>query len=127
MSDVILCDISDANDLIKEARLDWTNLILFNLGVPEDIILTQDVKLLRHEISNNYGIEVDLLSNGTVNIYKKQWNDSKIEELQGWLPLKKEHMVAQWKEPKRIKKIENKKIYYEIHINEWSFVNMRKQ
>jgi hypothetical protein len=126
MSDIILCNLSDANDLIKEVRLDWTNSILLNLGVPESTLVSRDIKQLRHDISNNYGIEVDLLSDGTVNIYKKQWNNSPIEELQGWLPTKKEHLIAQWKEPKRIKKMENKKTYYEIHTNEWSFINMRK-
>src|SRR5574337_941007 len=108
MGDIVLCDLSDANEVIKEMRLDWTNSILLNLGVPEEVLVLNDIKQLRHEVSNNYGIEVDLLADGTVNIYKKQWNNSNIEELQGWLPNKKEHLVAQWKEPKRIKKMENK-------------------
>ena len=126
MSDVILCNLSDANKVIDEARLEWTHEVLLGLGVPEEVLLLKDVKQLRYEIADTHGIEVELLSNKCVNIYKKRWNNSHREELQGWLPTKKEHLVAQWKEPKRIRKIDGKEVYYEIHMNEWSFTNMRR-
>lgn len=126
MGDVILCNISDANKVIEEARFEWVHNVLLNLGVPEDIFEIKEIRDFRYEISNNFGIEVELKANKEVDIYKKQWNNNPDEELQGWLPVKKEHLVAQWKEPKRVRKVEGKDVYYEIHINEWSFTNVRR-
>ena len=126
MGDVILCNISDANNVIEEARFDWIHSVLSNLNVSEEIFDVKDIREFRHELSNNLGIEVELKSNGEVDIYKKQWNNHSLEELQGWLPVKKEHLIAQWKEPKRIRKVEGKDVHYEIHLNEWSFTNVRK-
>ncbi len=97
-----------------------------NLGVSEEVFNIKDSREFRYVVSNELGIEVELKSNGEVDIYKKQWNNSHIEELQGWLPIKKENLVAQWKEPKRIRKVEGKDVFYEIHINEWSFSNVRR-
>ena len=126
MGDVILCNISDANSVIEESKLEWINDVLLGLGVSEETLEIKNIRELRHEISSSYGIEVDLKAGGEVDVYKKQWNNSQDEELQGWLPTKKEHLVAQWKEPKRVRKVEGKEVFYEIHLNEWSFTNVRR-
>ncbi len=125
MSDVILCNLSDANEVIEEARNNWINDVLVSLGVSEEIIQTANIRKFRHEVADGLGIEVELKTNGEVDVYKKRWNNSELEELQGWLPIKKEHLIAQWKEPKRIRKVEGQDVYYEIHLDEWSAV--RKQ
>ena len=126
MSNIILCNLSDAIQVINEARLDWIKTTLSDLGVPENILEIKDIRELRYELSDNFGIEVDLFFNGDVHVYKKQWNNSSKESLQGWLPVKKEHLVAQWKEPKRIRKVEGKNVYYEIHLDEWTATIARK-
>ena len=126
MSDMILCNLSDANKVIEEARNEWIKDVLDSLGVSEEILQLTDIRQFRHEVANGLGIEVELKANGEVDVYKKRWNDSYLEELQGWLPTKKEHLVAQWKEPKRVRRVENKDVYYEIHLNEWTAIRGSK-
>lgn len=121
MSDVILCNLSDANKTIEEFRKEWILEVLTSLGVPQSLI-EKDISEFRFQISEDYGVEIELVSNKEVNVYKKQWNNSSKEELQSWLPVTKENLVAQWKEPMRIKKIENDNVFYEIHLDAWSFV-----
>lgn len=125
MSNIVLCNLSDANKTIDEERLNWARDVLRALGVSEEIINTSDIRNFRFKMEE-YGIEVELFSNGNVDIYKKQWYSGPSEELSGWLPVNKDHLVAQWKEPTYIKKIENKDVYYEIHLEEWSILNSRK-
>lgn len=120
MSDVILCNLSDALTTIEEAKKEWLHETLLALGISEEVLAIKDSRQFRHELSYNLGVEVELKANGEIDVYKKQWHADKIEELQGWLPTKKENLVAQWKEPKRIRRIENKEVYYEIHLSEWS-------
>jgi len=125
MSDVILCDLSDANNVINEERLFWVNEILDALGVPEEVYDVDTIDEYR-AMMDELGIEVELSTNGDVDIYKKEWHESEVEEESGWLPVEKEHLVAQWREPVRVKKVEGKSVYYEIHLNEWSILNMRQ-
>ena len=125
MGDIILCDLSDANTVINEERLFWVNEVLDALGIPEEVYEAKTIDEYRG-MMDEFGIEVELSSNGTVDIYKKEWNESEAEEETGWLPTEKEHLVAQWKEPTRIKKVEGKSVHYEIHLNEWSILNMRQ-
>lgn len=126
MSDTILCNISDAKNVIDEARNEWIQEVLSMLNVPEEVLEIRDIREFRYELSDNFGIEVELKANGDVDVYKKQWNNTEIEELQGWLPIKKENLVAQWKEPQRVRRVEGKDVYYEIHLNEWSITNLRR-
>ena len=123
MGQVILCNLSDANQLIDEARIDWTYGVLYSLGVPEDMLDPSDIQEFRYNMEG-FGVEVELISNGDVNIYKKQWHDGRTEDDSDWLPPTPDHLVAQWKEPKRIMKKEGRDVYYEIHLNEWSILNM---
>ena len=125
MSDVILCNISDANGLIIEARNEWIRNILLDLGVSDEIIFLENIREFRYQVSDSLGIDVELKSSGEINIYKKRWHNDSNENLQGWLPAKKENIIAQWKEPTRIRKVDGQDVFYEIHLNEWSFANAR--
>jgi len=125
MSDIILCNISDCKKVVDEARLDWTINILYYLGVPEEFLdFKNDIREFRNNM-DKLGIEVDVIGGELVNIYKKRQYEDEYGN-SGWLPSKEQDLVAQWKEPVYIRKIENKKIYYEIHTNEWSIFNMRE-
>ena len=122
MSSIILCNLSDANQCINDARLEWIYDILEFLGIPKEIYIS-DLKVYREKMAEN-GIEVDLVTNGDVNVYKQAWHEDKNES--GWLPSKKENLIGQWKEPERIIKVNGKETYYEIHLDEWSILNTRK-
>lgn len=97
---VILVNTEDVTDTIEEEREAWVERVLVALGADQnrikDIDSREYLMSLNLEVWNN-------ISNGCVDIHR----DSKI--------------VAQWKEPKLIKKKEDKnKYYYEIHLNEWA-------
>src|SRR5271169_6244179 len=98
MASIILCNLSDANQCINEAKLQWIYTILDALGVPETTY-TSDLKIYREKMAE-IGIEVELMTNGDVNVYKQTWYDDKGKS--GWLPSRKENLIAQWKEPTRI-------------------------
>jgi hypothetical protein len=121
MSDVILCNLSDANKTIEEFRKNWILEILLNLGIPQDLFGQRYITDFRFELSETYGVEVELKANGEINVYKKQWNNDPNEQMQGWLQVKEKNLVAQWKIPTKIRRIENNHVFYEIHLNEWSF------
>lgn len=125
MANIILCNISDHVQVVEEARLDWTLGVLEALGVPDKVFDASYIRDFRYDMEE-FGIEVELCTNGNVNIYKKVWHEGNTEQMSGWLPVKEEHLVAQWKEPKFIRKIEGKEVYYEVHLNEWSILNIRK-
>ncbi len=124
MSNTILCNISDAKKFIDEERLYWISEVLEALGVPDEVFEASDIRDFRYDMET-MGIEVELHSNGNVDVYKKQWHEGMTEEQSDWLPATKEHLVAQWKEPAYIRKIEGKDVHYEIHLEEWSILNMR--
>jgi len=126
MSNVILCNISDAKKCIDEERLYWISGVLDALDVPEEVFDAANIYDFRYDMEG-LGIEVELYADGRVNVYKKQWHEGRTEEDSDWLPVTDEHIVAQWKEPTYVRKIEGKDVYYEIHINEWSIQNMRKR
>ena len=122
---IILCNLSDANKIIDDERSHWISEVLDALEVPEEAYNSKSVDEFRSTM-NELGIDVILNTNGNVDIYKKQWYNGSGDENSGWLPPVKENLVAQWKEPERIKKVEGKETYYEIHFNEWSILNMRR-
>ena len=124
MSSIILCNLSDANQYINEAKLQWVCNVLQNLGVPEEVY-TSDIDAYRQTMSK-MGIEVEIVTNGGVNIYKQTWHEGKNGEESGWLPVKEENLIAQWKEPTRIIKVEGQETFYEIHLNEWSILKTRQ-
>ena len=126
MSNVILCNLSDAKKVIDEERFLWITNILTLLNVPDEIIEASDINEYRYNMEE-IGIEVELHSNGNVDVYKKQWHTGATEYNSGWLPPTNEHLVAQWKEPSYIKKKEGNSVYYEIHLNEWSISNIRRR
>ena len=118
---VILCNLSDTVKTIDEEREKWMYDVLSSLGV-NDSIFSLPIDQFRDKMEE-IGVEVELFSNGDVNIYKKQWHRGKTEERSGWLPSKKENIIAQWKKPRIVKRIDGKYVYNEIHINEWSAIN----
>jgi len=118
MAEVILCNLSDANEEIREARLYWTYEVLLAAGVPEDTITLDNIHAYKAEM-DELGIEVEFIDGKLIDIYKLEWHATEYEA--GWLPPTTEHLIAQWKEPERIVKIdEDKSAYYEIHLNSWS-------
>jgi hypothetical protein len=124
---VILCDIADANDIIEEERLNWAFGILEYLGIPEEVINSNSIDDYREKM-DFYGIEVELSSVGEVRIYKKEWHEGQTDEQSGWLNYTEDHIIGHWKEPTRVIKIDsNNRAYYEIHLNEWSVLNMRQK
>ena len=123
MGAIILCNISDSEQVISEAKELWTIEILLKFGIKEEILelSRKDVQKFRYYMED-MGVEVDIKMNGEVDIYKKKWHEDPNPENCGWLPAKKEHMIAQWKEPKKIRKVEGKEVFYEIHLDNWSMV-----
>lgn len=118
MSDIILCNISDINETIAEARMDWINDVFDTLGIPDEVFEVSDIKDYRMNMED-LGIEIISYSNGDVNVYKKAWHEN--GDFSGWLPPKEEHLVAQWKMPERVMRLDiDRSMYYEIHLNEWS-------
>lgn len=124
MGNVILCNLSDANYIIEEERFYWISDVLDALSVPEEVYDSKTIDEFRDKM-DDFGIEVELSTDGSVKVYKKQWYEDG-EENVGWLPATKDHLVAQWNEPTRVKRVEGKEVYYEIHLNEWSILNMRR-
>lgn len=125
MSDVILCNLSDSRKSIEEERLYWISDVLDALGVPDEVFDATDIRDFRYDMEG-FGIEIELCTDGCVNVYKKQWHEGRTEKDSDWLPATEDHLVAQWKEPTYIKKVEGNEVYYELHINEWSILNMRQ-
>lgn len=126
MSDIILCNLSDANSVIAEARLYWTYEVLSAMNVPDEILFEiKDINDYRYDMEG-LGIEVILKNNEEVDIFKKEWYEGTTEEASGWLDATKDNLVAQWKKPDRVRKVEGKDVYYEIHVNAWSMFSMRR-
>lgn len=116
MSNIILCNLSDANEMISEAQKEWVENLLLALNIDEGM-LDDDIYVFRSKMEE-IGIEVVLYSSGEVDVFKKVWFDDGFN--QGWLPAEKKNLVGQWKLPEKIKKIDEKGVYYEIHLKEWT-------
>lgn len=126
MSNVILCNLSDANTIIEEERLYWVFDVLECVGIPEEVYDVASIDEYREKM-DVYGVDVELITNGEVYIYKKEWYEGPNEEESGWLSPTKDHLIGHWKEPIRIMKMDDKGIHYEIHLNEWSILNTRRK
>lgn len=130
VAETILCNLSDANETIKEVRDEWIIEVLLALGVSENIIELGFNDTGRDDYiyeMNELGIVVELYSNGEVDVFKRVWVNGASEENSGWLPPTEKHLVAQWKNPERIRKIDgNNDVYYELHLREWSISNIRR-
>ena len=125
MSEIILCDIADALEVIADARDEWVISAMIALKISEDVIemgfgYSTDYDDFRYHM-NEEGIEINIGSSGEVDIYKKVWVDGETENSSGWLPTQKEHLVGQWETPERVRKIskDRKEVYYELHLKEW--------
>lgn len=99
---IILADRSNINDVISEAKSDWVNQMLINLGISEHVLrvlpLDQSFSLLHKN-----AIEVcDHLGEEAVEIKQNS------------------EVVALWEKPLVVPKIEDGKLYYEIHIRQGS-------
>ena len=126
MGDVILCNISDANQLIIESREQWLAEILLGLGVSQEILNMAQTNIQEFRFQmEGLGVEVDLKTTGEVDVFKKIWHEDAAPEKCGWLPTNKSCLVAQWREPKKIRRVEGKDVYYEIQLNNWSVLNSR--
>ena len=129
VAEIILCNLSDANETIEEARDEWIIDVLLALDVPEETVELGFDDVGRDDYiyeMDNLGILIELYSNGEVDVYKKVWFNGKTEEASGWLPPTKQHLVAQWKTPEKVRRIDGDEVYYELHLKEWSVSNMRK-
>jgi len=119
---IVLCDLSDANNTIKELRDEWIIDVLLTLNIPEDVIemgfSVEDRENFLYEM-NELGISIELYSSGEVDVHKKVWFEGSTEETSGWLPVTDKHLVAQWKIPERIRRIDGREVYYELHLKEW--------
>ncbi len=124
MSTVVLCNLSDVNKVTEELRLEWINDVLDTLDVPDEVFEAKDINSYRAEMEE-LGIEILLYSSGEVDVYKKTWVEGNTEFNTGYLPPKKINLVAQWKLPERVRRIDGNEVYYELHLNEWSITNMR--
>ena len=124
VADTILCNRSDANEIIAEARDEWIISVLIDLGVPENVIeegFDDESVVAREEYinsMNDLGLAIELYSNGEVDIFKRVWYTDERDEKQ---------IIAQWKTPERILKVDGRDLYYEIHLNKWSTKGMRVQ
>lgn len=132
MTDIILCNLSDANATADEARTEWVIEVLVALDISEELIEMgfsdgNDYDEFKYSM-NELGIDIELHSNGDVDVYKKVWVDGPTEEECGWLPSAREHLVAQWENPERVRRISKDKseVYYELHLKEWSIADMRQ-
>jgi hypothetical protein len=125
MSDVLLCDISDANQILQDQRKAWVLNILELLEIPEEIINCHNIDQLRGGL-NHFGIHIETLSGGEeINIYRREWYGD--QNSGGWLPPEPKHLIAQWKRPKYIRKVEGEDVYYELHLNEWSMLRTKNK
>ena len=124
MASIVLCNISDVVSVIAEEKTKWVHSILEALGVQEDTFKLTNIDEYRNKMED-MGIEVIYYTGGNINIYKKVWHEAKTQEGSGWLPPTDENLVAQWREPEYVKKIEGNEAYYEVHTKEWSILNMR--
>jgi hypothetical protein len=123
MSEVILCNISDANQILQEKRKEWVYNILELLEVPQEIISCRNISQFRGGLSQ-LGLHVETKSGGEeVDIYKLEWYGD--ESREGWLPINSKYLIAQWKRPKYIRRVEGEDVYYELQINEWSMVRKK--
>jgi len=124
MSEVILCNLSDSVSILEQKRKEWVCDISQALGYGETDLDFNDVSSFRSEL-NRIGVHIELKSSGEeIDVYKCEWREDKNES--GWLPISKKHLIAQWKKPKYIRKRDEKGMYYELHINEWSMLKSRK-
>lgn len=125
MTSVILCNISDVNKVIEEEKNFWVQDVLLDLGVSEDVIASaENIDEYLH-FMNQLGIEVEYRTTGEVLIYKKTMYRGEDGEEVDWLNPSEENLVAQWKPPTLVKKVEGKNVHYEVHLNEWSSFKMR--
>jgi hypothetical protein len=123
MGQVVLCNISDANQVIKDLRINWVYDALESLGIPPEIRELQDVFELR-SVLGGLGIYVEYRSAGEeIDVYKREWHGT--EETGSWMPPKEKHLVAQWKRPQYVRKVEGNDVYYELHLDEWCIANRR--
>lgn len=119
---IVLCDLSDANNTISELRDEWIIDVLLTLNISESVVEmgfdSESRKDFLYEM-NEVGISIELYSSGEVDVHKKVWIDGNTEETSGWLPATDKHLVAQWKKPEKIRRIDGKEVYYELHLKEW--------
>lgn len=118
MSNIVLCNLSDVNSTIEEVRDEWIVDVLTGIGVSEeDFNLPYDQYC---DALSELGLVVRKSTGGTVSVYKLSWHEE--DHCQGFLNPTKNNLIAQWKNPKRVKRIENNDVYYELHFDCWSFV-----
>lgn len=100
---IILCDISDYKETVDEARLQWIIETLMKLGMQEECLLNPRSTKTTEWMEANLIELYDRVDSNEVDI------------------LKSGNLIAQWKESKRVKVIDNDgKVYYRIHCNFWS-------
>lgn len=122
MPDVILCNLSDANTIIAEERTNWINDVFDALNIPDEVFDVDDINHYRANM-NELGIDIVLYANGEVDVFKKAWHEEGNNA--GWLTPTKQHLVAQWKTPEKIMRVEGDgRLHYEIYLKSW-IANMK--
>lgn len=125
MSNTILCNLSDANSIIEEERLYWIFELLDFLGVPDETYDAESMDEFRLLMAE-YGLEVEMKTNGDVDVYKLPWHEGETEEKSGWLSPAPEYLVGHWNNnPNRIKVSEGINVYYRIELDEWSVISAK--
>ena len=82
--ETILCNLSDANSIIEEVKIEWINNTLVSLGVNQEILENANsIRQFRNNLLYELGIEVERTSDGLINIYKLSWHNDDNEELCG--------------------------------------------
>ena len=122
MAEIVLCNLSDANNITEELKLEWTKKVLISLNISQETLnlSNSDINAFRAKM-NEVGIEVITCTSGTVEVFKKKW----LKDLEEWLPPTNKHLVAKWKPPTRVKRIDKKGYYYELHLNTWSVFKIK--
>lgn len=122
MAETILCNLSDANTITEELKLEWMTKVLISLNISQEIIdlSSSNINMFRAKM-NEFGIEVITSTDGTVDVFKKKW----LKDIEEWLPATSKHLVAKWKAPTRVKRIDSKGYYYELHLNVWSVFKIK--
>jgi hypothetical protein len=121
MGEVVLCNTSDANEVLRDLRKAWVYDLLSALGIEADDTTDQ---IEARGVLSGLGIRIDLRSNGEeIDVYKCEWRGS--EDSGGWLPPQKKHLIAQWKRPKYVRRVDGKDLYYELHLDKWSMVSVK--
>lgn len=104
---ILLCDIKDYNETIADLRHEWLIEVLLRLGLEEDHIVEPIPRETQKALALNKIEVYDSNSSDKLDIYYDG------------------EMIAQWKDPKRIRiREKDGKEYYQVHLNFWAQIEL---